>query len=56
MTGQNRRGGTEIQFFRCSKSEKIMVLTLKCQKIHYIDNYYLIEDLNAKGVVKIETV
>ena len=55
LVGKNE-AGDNVWFNYCAVSSVVLPdgITLRMPEIHYIDNYYLMEDMNAKGVVKVE--
>ena len=55
LVGKNETG-KEVWFNFCAVSSVVLPdgITLRMPEFHYIDNYYLMEDMNAKGVVKVE--
>jgi hypothetical protein len=55
LTGQNLRGEEQkFSFFEIHKVRENNGIDLKMPENHYIDQYYVIEDLAAKGGMKIE--
>lgn len=55
LVGKNE-AGDNVWFNYCAVDSVVLPdgITLRMPEIHYIDNYYLMEDMNAKGVVKVE--
>lgn len=55
LTGQNQQGEEQkFSFFEIHKVRENNGIDLKMPENHYIDQYYVIEDLAAKGGMKIE--
>ena len=54
MAGKNE-SGTDVRFNFHAVSEVQLPegIKLKMPEIHYIDNFYVMEDVNAEGVVKV---
>ena len=54
MAGKNE-SGTDVRFNFHAVSEVQLPegIKLKMPEIHYVDNFYVMEDVNAEGVVKV---